>query len=150
MKKEKTLKRIFIYVLFSLIFVLSSGSITQAQVCNFVAMASPSELWPPNHKMVPVTVDVAGDDNCDLDFASSCSIVAVTSDEPLNDIGDGNTDGDYEITGPLTVDLRAERSGPLKGLMYILTVECVDNAGNTTTRTAGVNTSHSKIRGTVN
>jgi hypothetical protein len=118
-------------------------------VCTFVAMASPDELWPPNHKMVPVTVSVNAADGCGPDFASSCSIIDVTSNEPLNDIGDGNTDGDYEITGPLTVDLRAERAGPLKGRMYTITVECVDDAGNTSTRTAGVNTPHSKIVGNV-
>ena len=118
---------------------------------SFVAMASPDVLWPPNHKMVAVTVSVNGVDNCDSGFSSSdCSIVDVTSDEPNNDIGDGNTDGDYEITGDLTVDLRAERQGPMDGRVYTLTVECVDDAGNTSTSTAGVNTPHSKIPGNVN
>ena len=88
-------------------------------------------------------------DYCDPDFNQTCSITSVTSNEPLNDIGDGNTDGDYLITGDLTVDLRAERAGPLKGRMYTITVECADASGNTATRIATVNARHSKVYGTV-
>jgi hypothetical protein len=124
-------------------------TVVDTEAPSVIATVTPDQLWPPNHKIVPVTVSVNGVDNCDSDFAESCSIVAVTSDEPTNDIGDGNTEGDYEITGSLTVDLRAERAGPLKGRMYNITVECVDAAGNTATRTAGVNTPHSNIAGTV-
>ena len=118
---------------------------------NFGAIASPDALWPPNHKMVPVTVSVFGNDNCDPDFnSSSCSIVDVTSDEPLNDIGDGNTESDNATTtDPLTVDLRAERAGPLEGRIYTLTIECADASGNAATELVQVNAPHSKIFGTV-
>ena len=87
-------------------------------------MASPATLWPPNHKMRPVTVTVDATDACDPNF--SCEIVSVTSNEPANGIGDGNTSPDWSITGPLTLELRAERAGPGTGRIYTITVECTD------------------------
>ena len=69
--------------------------------------ANQNKRWPPNHKMVPVTVAVAATDNCDL----TCQIIKVTSNEPVNGYGDGNAAPDWIITGYLTVKLTAERSG---------------------------------------
>lgn len=104
------------------------------------ATATPSELWPPNHKMVPVEVTVDVHDLCDP--TPTCRIVSVTSDEPLNGSGDGNTVPDWEITGALTVNLRAERSGNADGRVYTLTIECVDDSGNAATTTVNVTVPH--------
>ena len=90
--------------------------------------AAPVSLWPPNHKMVPVTVAVAMTDICDA--SAECRIISVTSNEPVNSIGDGNTSPDWRITGPLTVELRAERAGPGNGRVYAITVQCTDGSGN--------------------
>ena len=73
------------------------------------ASAGPSVLWPPNHKMRAVTVTVDVSDACDAN--PSCKITAISSNEDENGNGDGNTAPDYEITGDLTADLRAKRSG---------------------------------------
>jgi streptogramin lyase len=89
--------------------------------------ANPSVLWPPNHKMVPVTVTATASDNCST---STCNIISVTSNEPINGLGDGDTDPDWEITGNLTVNLRAERSGKGNGRFYTINLKCVDAAGN--------------------
>jgi uncharacterized repeat protein (TIGR01451 family) len=89
---------------------------------------SPDSLWPPNHKMVPVTVNVVATDTCDPDPA--CSIVGIASDEPINATGDGNTTPDWVFTNDLTADLRAERAGPEDGRVYLLTVQCTDTSGN--------------------
>jgi hypothetical protein len=106
------------------------------------ASASPSVLWPPNHRMVPVTISVEALDLCDesLDFA----IVAVTSDEPVNGTGDGDAGPDWEVTGPLTLDLRAERAGGGDGRVYTVTLACTDGAGNTATKDVIVTVPHSK------
>ena len=104
------------------------------------ATATPSELWPPNHKMVPVEVTVDVHDLCDP--TPTCRIVSVTSDEPVNGSGDGNTVPDWEITGALTVSLRAERSGNADGRVYTITVECVDDSGNAATTMVTVTVSH--------
>lgn len=98
--------------------------------------ASPNALRPPNHKMVPVTVKVSATDACDP--APVCKLVAVSSDEPVNGQGDGNTSPDWQITGASTVDLRAERSGNGSGRIYTLTTECRDAAGNTSRGTTTV------------
>jgi hypothetical protein len=99
--------------------------------------ASPNVLWPPNHRMVPVSVAAAVLDACDA--GASCQVLSVTSNEPVNGRGDGNTAPDWAITGPLTVDLRAERSGKGNGRVYTITVQCTDASGNSATKTVTVN-----------
>ena len=98
--------------------------------------ASKTALWPPNHKMVPVSLGV---DLVDLlDPAPAARIVGVSSNEPVDGRGDGNTAPDWEITGPLTVALRAERSGTGRGRIYTVEVGGTDAAGNMTVQTVVV------------
>jgi Concanavalin A-like lectin/glucanases superfamily len=92
--------------------------------------ATPNVLWPPNHKLVPVTVTENG--NCG---AVTCKIVSVTSNEPL-------APWDYKITGNLTVELRASRLGRGNGRVYTITVHCTDAAGNVVTKTVTVTVPH--------
>jgi hypothetical protein len=105
-------------------------------------VADPDMLWPPNHKMAPVTVTVDATDLCDPNF--TCEIVSVTSNEPIDGLGDGDTSPDWVITGPLTVDIRAERSGTGTGRIYTITVECTDDSGNSSTATVEVRVPHSR------
>ncbi len=109
------------------------------------ASAAPSVLWPPNHKMQAVTVAVDVSDACDAN--PTCEIVSVTSDEPVNDKGDGNTSPDWEITGDLTVDLRAERSGQGDGRVYTITIECRDSSDNSSTTEVTVTVPHDQGNG---
>lgn len=90
--------------------------------------AEPSSLWPPNHKMRQVSVMVDVSDACNA--AVACRITSVTSNEPVNALGDGNTEPDWRLTGDLTVELRAERSGTGTGRVYTITVQCTDASGN--------------------
>jgi len=96
----------------------------------------PAVLWPPNHKMVTVSVSVDVSDQCDA--SPSCRISSVESNEPVDGEGDGNTAPDWTITGDLTADLRAERSGTGSGRVYTVTVECTDAAGLTSTSSVDV------------
>jgi hypothetical protein len=103
--------------------------------------ASPNRLWPPNHNMIPVVLAVDATDNCD--FADLvCQIESVASNEPVNGLGDGDTSPDWVITGDLTVNLRAERSGAGSGRIYTITVECTDLSGNSSTDTTEVSVPH--------
>jgi hypothetical protein len=104
------------------------------------ATADPDTLWPPNHKLRPVVVSVTVSDICDATV--DCQIVSVASNEPINGVGDGNSEPDYVITGDLTVDLRAERSGGGSGRIYTITVQCTDDSGNSATRDVQVTVSH--------
>jgi hypothetical protein len=103
--------------------------------------AAPNVLWPPNHKMVGVTVNVTAADLCG---PAVCQIAAVSSNEPINGPGDGNSTPDWQITGAKTVNLRAERSGKAGDRVYTLTVKCSDAAGNSSTKTATVNVPHNQ------
>jgi hypothetical protein len=106
------------------------------------AMPTPSELWAPNHKMVPVAVAVDVRDICDP--SPTCRIVSVASNEPANGAGDGNTPVDWEITGALTLNLRAERSGKGDGRTYTITVECTDDSGNASSTEVRVTVPHDR------
>ena len=98
--------------------------------------ASATTLWPPNHRMVTVSLDAVLVDL--LDPAPTARIVGVSSNEPVDGADDGDTSPDWEITGPLSVNLRAERSGTGTGRIYTIEVEGRDAAGNTTLQTASV------------
>jgi hypothetical protein len=105
--------------------------------------ANPGTLWPPNHKMVNVTVTVSAVDTVDPTPVSQ--IISVTSNQPINGTGDGDTSPDWLITGPLTVQLRSERSQG-QDRTYTITVKTVDDAGNFSTATETVVVSNSKHR----
>jgi probable HAF family extracellular repeat protein len=91
------------------------------------AVVSPNTLGQPNRQMVPVQVNVVASDSCDP--APSCRILAITSSDPVTGAGD-NTSPDWLITGPLTAQLRAERSPRGGDRIYTLTIQCADAAGN--------------------
>src|SRR5437588_492164 len=95
--------------------------------------ANPNVLWPPNHKMVSVVVSVTTSGGCG---AVSCKITSVSSNEPVD------ADGDWMITGNLTLNLRAERNGLGTGRVYTITVQCTDGSGNNATKTITVTVAH--------
>lgn len=105
--------------------------------------ATPGVLWPPNHQMVNVTVTVVAFDL--VDTAPVSRIISVTSNQPVNGTGDGDVGPDWVITGPLTVQLRSERAHG-QDRTYTITVETVDDSGNTSTATDTVVVSNSKRR----
>ena len=96
------------------------------------------QLWPPTGKLIPVTVTVSATDNCDT---PSCEIINVSSSEPITG-GVDTTSPDYEITGPLSVNLRAERLDLGPGRVYTITVRCIDASGNSSTKNAQVTVPH--------
>lgn len=90
--------------------------------------ADPSILTPPNHKLVDVTVTAEASDTNDP--MPQCRIALVTANEPIQGPGSGSTDYDWRITGPLTLELRAERSGSGTDRIYTVEVSCSDESGN--------------------
>jgi hypothetical protein len=93
-----------------------------------------SVLWPPNHKMVDVTVNYDEVNTCG---ATTCTL-SVTSSEPVDGDDDGNTAPDWEVLGPHNVRLRAERSGTGAGRVYTITITCTDSTGHSESRTVTV------------
>jgi hypothetical protein len=98
--------------------------------------AIPNLLWPPLHQMISVNVNVVSSDICDP--VPACKIASVSSNEPVNGLGDGDMAPDWEITGDQTLNLRAERSGMGSGRIYTITVACIDTSGNSTSRATTV------------
>ena len=101
--------------------------------------ADPNVLWPPNHKMRPVAISVEATD--DSGEEPACEITLVTSSEPVTGPGD-TTSPDWIVTGPLSVDLRAERLGSGDGRIYTIEVTCTDEAGNQASSTVEVLVPH--------
>lgn len=88
--------------------------------------ATPSKLWPPNHKMQDVKLKVVVKDACGANW----KILSVSSNEPVDGLGDGDTAPDWEIVGDQGLRLRAERSGKGKGRTYTIKVQAQDGGGN--------------------
>ncbi len=92
--------------------------------------ASPRSLSPVNNKLIPVTLTVRATDCSSF----QCRIVSVRSNEAEG------SDADWEITGDLTLKLRAQLSGK-RERVYTITVECTDSLGNTSRDTVKVTVS---------
>jgi hypothetical protein len=93
--------------------------INDPPVCERAA-ASPAVLWPPNHKLVPVTIlGVRDPDNDQV----MLTVTGVTQDEAVNGLGDGDTSPDAVLQqGQLS--LRAERAGT--GRVYRVSFTATD------------------------
>jgi hypothetical protein len=102
------------------------------------------ELWPPNHKYRHITpADVVSVvDACDPDVA--VWFTSVSSDEPVNDLGDGNTEPDIQNFGCDGVELRSERQGTGDGRVYTLGWHAEDHHGNSVEGTARVVVPHDR------
>jgi len=89
--------------------------------------ASPSVLRPANGKMVPVALTVTAADA--VDPAPKSKITGVTCNQ--------SAAGDWQITGDLTVNLRAKRSGG-GARVYTISVACTDASSNIATGSVNV------------
>jgi hypothetical protein len=98
---------------------------------------STETLWPPNHKMVPVTIDASGLTLHNSDTQLSITSVHVeeySGKESGTEFGDSiyeenKFEPDFEILGDLSLNLRSERTGASTGRTYIITVSATDCSG---------------------
>jgi hypothetical protein len=110
------------------------------------AVVSPEVLWPPNHKLRPVTITVTDPDG----DAVSMSITSVTQDEPLNGRADGNTSPDGARGSSATqVLLRAERSGIGNGRVYRILFTASDGKGGSCSGKVFVGVPHDRGGGRI-
>jgi hypothetical protein len=108
-----------------------------------IAAGARLELWPPNHDLFTLAPEA-----CALDAADACDpalvidLLWVTSDEPADGLGDGDTEVDIVDLGCQGVQLRAERSGPEDGRVYQVGYRVRDAAGNAAEGTCRVDVPH--------
>lgn len=102
-------------------------------------------LWPPNHKLIQITIDANVSDDC---TATTWKIVSVSSNESQSGKGSGHTPSDWQINGDHKVKLRAERAGNGSGRIYTVAVQAWDAAGNPSElKTVTVSVPHDKGKG---
>jgi hypothetical protein len=115
--------------------VWGPGDHTPPKIANIAAM--PQALWPPNNRMIPVSLSLDATD--DWDPSPSVRIIQVTSN------GSQNTSAsDWEITGPMTVNLRATPPARGQARSYTVVVECADVSGNTSSASVTIRVSPGK------
>lgn len=104
--------------------------------------ATPNVIWPPDHKMVRIGVEVSAVD--DTDPSPVISLVGVTVSDPDDGQGDGHTTSDVQITEAGEIYVRAERSGSGHDRFYTITYRATDKSGNVGFGTADVRVPHNK------
>src|SRR6266545_4819327 len=112
-----------------------------------ITLNPPITLWPPNHGYHTVTVAQMVQsvrDNCPISI-DDVVIEVATSDEPDDDLGDGNTSDDIVIGADCrSVQLRAERAGTGDGRVYTVTLRVRDSGGAVTRADFEVSVPHSQ------
>lgn len=85
-----------------------------------------SVLWPPNHRMADVEIlgvtDTQGN-------PATVTVTAITQDEPVNGLGDGDASPDGDGIGTSVAQVRAERSGLGNGRVYDIRFIAQDAGG---------------------
>ena len=84
-------------------------------------------IWPPNNKLVNVSVNYTASDNC----GAVTTAITVTSNEKDTR---GDTEQDWIIINNHLVQLRAEKGKNPKDRIYTITVTATDAAGNKTSK----------------
>jgi len=107
------------------------------QIAGFTV--SKQSLWPPNHTMRDITVNYTASDNC---VSDPIVTITVSSNEPVNGTGDGDTDPDWEIIDIHHVKLRAERASNGDGRIYTITVTVDDGCNPPVSQSKQVMVTH--------
>jgi predicted phosphodiesterase len=102
---------------------------------SLTAKTDKAVLWPPYHQMVPVVISTEAFDGSAISPVISA---VVSSNEPQNGLGDGDTDQDWttpvvDANGRISLSLRAERGGLSTGRTYTVRVTATGPGGDTTT-----------------
>ena len=105
-----------------------------------------ADIWPPNHKYNTFELSdivLSVDDNCADLGLDDVNITKVTSDEPENSTGDGNTMNDMVIANNCkSIQLRSERKGSSNGRVYTIYLELNDGNDNIDSATYQIRVQH--------
>jgi endo-1,4-beta-xylanase len=93
-------------------------------------------LRPANHRMVDVKLSYNIHDNCDDGLVP---VITISSNQPVNGRGDGNTAPDWEVIDAHHIRLRAERSPHCReDRKYFIKLTVTDSAGARASRSVVV------------
>ena len=113
------------------------------------AAPDPATLWPPNHKLA--SIQITGVTDPDPADEVTITIASIFQDEPVDTIGDGDTEVDGAGVGTGTAQVRAERTGskqvPGDGRVYHIGFVASDGAGATCSGTVTVCVPHDQGQG---
>lgn len=122
----------------------TTAAVVDTTAPTVIAAAAPAVLWPPNHKLIPVHIDLTVADTCDA--SPVIRLVSISSNEGDLATGSGHTSPDIQDAAFGTDDrdvlLRAERSGGGSGRTYVITYEVEDANGNVTQTSTTVSVPH--------
>jgi hypothetical protein len=110
------------------------------------ASANPSTLWPPNHKLVPITITGVTDAD---DDPLTLIATSIQQDEPVDGVGDGNTSPDGFGIGTAQASVRSERSGQGNGRVYVIGFSAEDPQGGNCTGGVLVGVLHDQGQGAI-
>lgn len=109
---------------------------------NINVSASPAVLWPVDHKMREIKVNVKATD--DSDAHPTVALDSITSNQNENMLGSGATSPDIMVKNG-RIFLRAERSGTMKGdRVYVIWYSATDASGNSAKGFATVTVPHNQ------
>jgi hypothetical protein len=107
------------------------------------AFADPGMLWPPNHKFADIAITGVTDPDGD---AVTLEVTRISQDEPLDELGDGNTEPDGAGVGTPTAQVRQERQGGENGRVYVIEFKAVDEHGDSCDGSVEVCVPHDKSK----
>lgn len=108
-------------------------------------IATPDTLWPPNGRLVPVTVSGTSTDEDSAVDESTATYEVIDEYSSVQRRGEVTIASDS--TYAFTIDLQASRNGnDADGRLYTIIVYAQDNAGNTGSADAYVTVPHDQGR----
>lgn len=100
-------------------------------------------LWPPNHQLVDVGLDVLAVD--DQDENPTVEVLVFSNEDDDEATGSGSASPDAFDDGTV-LELRAERSGKGNGRVYLIVIIATDAAGNSSYDCCSVVVPHSNSK----
>ena len=105
------------------------------------AVPNIDSIWPPNHKLVDITISGITDPEND---PISIQVISIHQDEAVNELADGNSEPDGYGIGTDIAKVRAERSGIGNGRVYSITFKASDDKGASCSTVMTVGVPHDK------